>query len=151
MGLPVFLKSMRASRTSFRQAYPVPKSEGSKEPRRKIPLIRSSFAAFLKETRRRCRGTLFVLSLLRALVSGSVEEACSGESVMFIDMSKTRIDPRSIVTRCSPLDPAEIDATTRIKKRSSGPPNTNIKAARLAKKVMKNCFIEAKRTGVSSA
>ncbi len=26
--------------------------------------------------------------------------ACSGESVTFTDMSKTRIDPRSMVTRC---------------------------------------------------
>jgi len=102
-------------------------------------------AAFFRAVTRRCRGTLLVLLLLRALVSGSVEEACSGESVTFIDMSKTRIDPRSMLTRCFPLDPAEREAMMRIRKRSIGPPKTKSRAARFAKNVIKNCFIEAKR------
>ena len=48
------------------------------------------------------------------------EVACSGESVTFIDMSKTRIEPRSMVTSALPLEPAEMEAMIRMKKRSIG-------------------------------
>src|ERR1700683_2423098 len=109
-----------------------------------MPLIRSSLAAFLSADTRRCNGTLLVLSLLSALVSTSVEVACSGESVTFIDISTTRIDPRSMVIRCFPRELADREAMMRMRKRSSGAPKTTNRAARYAKNEIKNCFIGAK-------
>src|SRR5260221_6341472 len=84
-----------------------------------------------------------------APANGLFEEACSGESVTFNERSKTRIDPRSIDTIRFPLEEAEKEAMSKMMKRSSGPPKTKSKAARLAKNVMKNCFIGSK-TGESS-
>jgi hypothetical protein len=50
-----------------------------------------------------------------------------------------------MVTKCLPLRLVEKEAMMRIMKSNNGPPKTKSKAARLAKNVIKNCFIEAKK------
>src|SRR5271155_2769687 len=108
----------------------------------KRALIRSSRAAFLRSVMRPRRVTLLESSPPRALSNGLLSEACSGESVTLRERSKTRMEPRSMEMMCLALTEAEKEATIRRRRRRSGPPKTTSRAARLARKVMKNCFID---------